>query len=85
MSLNVLAKDKATSYIHDDMVSCLCVCVRVPRGTTFVQGARPVTSDLAQRSWDVTGEAPRDALVCTCKTTVVHAVYFLGLLPWSFS
>ena len=68
-------------------IECVCVC-HAPSQGVFAgscRGARPVTSDLAQRSWDVTEEAPREALACTCKTTVVHAVYFLGLLPWSFS
>ena len=53
---------------------CVCVCVQPwtkglppPLLPLYMgRGARPVTSNLAQRSWDVTGEAPEDALVCTC-------------------
>ena len=51
----------------------VCVCVtrlnRRKTSTFFVsacRGTRPVTSNLVQRSWDVTGEASKDALMCTC-------------------
>ena len=53
---------------------CVCVtpCTKGFNATVSTataqqgRGTRPVTSNLAQRSWDVTGEAPEDALVCTC-------------------
>ena len=52
-------------------ICLLCAHVCVTLGLTgnlsvLCRRARPVTSYLAQRSWDVTGEASRDALMCTC-------------------
>ena len=43
--------------------------------SVLCRGARPVTSYLAQRSWDVTGDASRDAVMCTC-TLVLYLFHY---------
>ena len=77
------------ALMHVCVCAGVCVCVHpwtkgFPPPPFTGRGARPVTSNLAQRSWDVAGEALRDVSVCTCRTTVAHAVHSCCLFPWWF-
>ena len=54
-------------FAYPTAVGCVCVCDTSVETLNFDRrGTRPVTSNLVQRSWDVTGEASKDALMCTC-------------------
>ena len=55
------------SFIH--IFFYLYMCVAIEKMSNFCRGIRPEISNLVQWSWDITGEAPEDALVCSCTGT----------------